>query len=119
MYYYACTVSLPYTTNSTAPLLKIALAGIDSIYAKGLFYKKSGVIIPELYPEGLYENDLFSGSENPKYKKLSALMDQVNFKFGKSKIFHGSLGTSIDWLPKTLLKSPNYTTSIDEVLRVI
>ena len=117
-YHYGCTVSLSYTTNSNQPLLKIALAGIDSIYEKGLSYKKTGVLVPELFPEGLYENDLFSGSENPKFKKISSTIDQINLKFGRSKLFHGSLGTSIDWLPKTQLKSPNYTTSIDEVLRV-
>ncbi len=113
---FSSIVSLPYTTNSTTPLLKIALQGIESIYTKGVLYKKTGVLATELLPEGVYTQDLFTPDEDPKYQKLAIMLDQINAKFGRNQVFHGSLGTSRDWLPKDLLKSRQFTTSLNELL---
>lgn len=115
---FSCTVQLPYATNSTGPLLKMALRGIESVYEKGVVYKKVGVMAPELLIEGACAQDLFAPVEDPKQKQLSNLMDNINIKFGRHKIFNGSFGTKRDWLPKTLMRSLRYTTEYDELLGV-
>ncbi len=115
---FGCSVSLPWPTHSTTPLLEIALQGIESLYTPGVIYKKTGVLAPELVTEGLYTPDLFTPEEDPKHEKISRLLDRVNGRFGKAQLFHGSLGTSQDWLPKNHLRSPRYTTCMDELLKV-
>ncbi len=111
-------VQLSYTTNSTVPLLNIAIKGLESIFKEGVAYKKAGVLAPELLPEGIYVQDLFTECENPKYQQLSTVIDRINSKYGKNQVFHGTLGTKRDWLPKDLLKSFCYTTRYDQLLKV-
>lgn len=118
-WHFACTVTLPCPSNSTGPLLKIALQGIESIYQPGAGYKKVGVLAPEIFPAGLYTQDLFAPAENPIHSKISQAMDHINERFGSNQIFMGSLGTQRDWLPQHHLRSPHYTTSLEEVLRVV
>ena len=115
---FSCTVSLPWPSNSTGSLLDIALRGIESLYEEGIVYKKTGVLAPELVPEGLYTPDLFTPEEDPKHQTLSKLLDQINAKFGSTQVFHGSFGAKQDWLPKNHLRSPHYTTSMQELLKV-
>lgn len=115
---FSCMVSLPWPSNSTGPLLTIALRGIESLYKQGILYKKTGVLAPDLVAEGFYAPDLFTPEENPKQQKLSQLMDEINAQFGGMQLFHGSLGAHQDWLPKNHLRSPHYTTSLREVLEV-
>ncbi len=114
---FACTVSLPFATNSTASLLRVALSGIDSIFKEGVAYKKAGVLAAELLPEGMYVQDLFTPEEDPKLQKISILVDQINAKFGRNQLFHGSLGTTRDWLPKDLFRSPCFTTDLNQLLK--
>lgn len=102
---FSCVVQLPYATNSNGPLLDIALRGLESVYEKGVIYKKAGVMAFNLLPEGAYAQDLFTPVEDPKHQQLSKLMDGINSKFGRHKIFNGSFGTTRDWLPKTLMRS--------------
>ena len=115
---FSCVVKLPYATNSNGPLLEIALRGIESVYEKGVIYKKAGVMAIEILPRGTCTQDLFAPIEDPKHIRLSALMDNINSKYGRHKIFNGSFGTTRDWFPKTLMRSSRYTTEYNELLKV-
>ncbi len=115
---FSCTVGLPYTTNSTGPLLEISLKGLETIFKSGIEYKKAGVLAPEVYPAGIFIQDLFTPVEKPQCAKVSHTMDEINKRFGRNQIFHGTLGTKRDWLPKDLLRSFRYTTEYNELLRV-
>lgn len=115
---FACVIKLPNYTNSTLPLLQAALKGFACVYEPGVIYKKAGAVAFDLVPEGLYLSDLWTPAEDIKQQRLSILMDEVNAKFGKGHIFHGSLGTGQRWLPKNMLKSAQYTTNYHELLQV-
>ncbi len=117
-FHFGCTVSLPYSSSSTAPLLQIALSGLTSIYDPSVIYKKTGILIQELLPEGHLAQDLFTPEENPRQQQLSQLMDQVNAKFGRDQLFPGSMGIARDWLPNHSQRSRHFTTSLSEVMEV-
>ena len=112
----SCTVHLPYASNATQPILQAALKGLRDIFTKGISYKKLGIVAFELLTQPSMTFDLFAEAPNTKHEKISDTMDQINRKFGANKVFHASMGIERDWISKRSLRSPRYTTKMDELV---
>lgn len=111
------TVVLSYPTDSTLTIAKAAVTAVESIFKKGIKYKKAGVIISGLVPNDNFQLNLFA-HENPKHKLLMSAIDKLNQKYKSDKIKLGNQDLKRTWKMKQERLSPKYTTNIKEVLVV-
>lgn len=104
--------------NDTPTFMDAVVKLLDKLYRPGIAYKKAGVSLENIQRENDIEQDLFS-FENGQADRLSAVIDQLNNRFGKGTV---SLSTvkreGEDWKMKREHRSPSYTTRFSEVLAV-
>lgn len=100
-------------TNDTFVLMKEARRLLDVLYDATVPYKKAGVILGGIEPQTMAENSLFT--EDIRTQSLSFLEDEINKKFGKGVLRHGATLGEQKWQERKERKSPNYTTSWQEM----
>ena len=92
---------------------------LDSIYKKGLVYKKSGVIVGDIIPQNQIQLNMFETDQNRiKRDSLNSAVDLINQSIGRNTIHIGSQGIARVWQLKQEKLSPCYTTKWDDLLRV-
>ena len=111
---------LPWTTNSTQPLLKTALGLLREIYKRGYEYKKTGVLLTGLQSEArrqlsFYEQDREQEQDS---KNLMQVMDYINNRYGKEALKYACAGVEKDWEMRRELVSREFTTNWDEIPKV-
>ena len=113
------TISLPSPTDDSRQLVNVALWGLKQIYKPKFNYAKAGVMLSELVPAAGVQTDLFSQTQisNKSYDLMTA-MDKINKKMGKEAIKLASEGFKRPWKMKQENKSPSYTTSWNELVKV-
>lgn len=112
------TVQLSLPTNDTFVLIKEAKKALYQIYKSGYRYKKVGVNLLGIIPEEYVQGNLF---ETPTASKsaLTKVVDDLNIKFGKSKVSSALVGTRIkEWELIKEERSPRYTTQWNEMLHI-
>ena len=116
-YYQSQVISLPVATNNTPELIKYASCGIDHIFQKGFFYKKTGVIFQELFPASCYQSGLFDPIDREKFKKVMQSIDKINRKMGTNSIKYAALGLNNcpNWQTVFNKRSPAYTTDWEQL----
>ena len=103
-------------TDDTLKLVKAALSGLKSIYRIGYQYKKTGVLLMGLQPKGNVQPTLFDDpEEDARSDRLMTVMDAINQKMGRDSLGIAAAGIKQRWAMRRDLKSPNYTTSWDEL----
>ncbi len=65
------------SSADSAVITRATLAGL---------YKKAGVILTEIGPQGLELCDLFAQLPNPRRARMMAVMDRVNAEFGRGTL---------------------------------
>ena len=110
-------VSFSYPTDSSLLISKQAVNAVESIYKKGIQYKKAGVIVTGLVPTDNYQLDLFN-KEDPKHKPLMSAIDHINKKYKAHKIKIGNQDLQRTWKMRQERLSPRYTTNINEIIKV-
>lgn len=110
-------VVLPYPTDSSLVICNQAVRALESIYKKGIRYKRAGVIVTGLVPTYNYQLDMFC-NENPKHKPLMSTIDKINKKYKDYKIKLGSQDLERTWKMRQERLSPKYTTNINEIIKV-
>lgn len=109
-------VPLPYPTDDTLLLGKAAIAGLRVIYREGYRYKKSGTALLELSPKAQRQTTLFDDTERcDKRERLSAVIDQVNLRYGKQTLSVAGAGLEKAWKLKAENRSPGWTTQWAEL----
>lgn len=110
-------VKLPYPSNSSITISKYAQLGLKSIFKKGFYYKKAGVIVMGVVPENQRQLNMFC-EENPKHLSLMKSIDFINRKIGRTKIKLASQDLGRTWKMRQERLSPNYTTSFEDLIIV-
>jgi len=117
-YHYSRAVTLPFATNSAltisgaaVQLLKDMLESTDTVK-----FKKAGVIVSELVPDNTKQFNMFT-EEDPRHLSLMKAMDKVNAKMGSRVIRLGAQAEKT-WDMKQEMRSPRYTTNINDILVV-
>jgi DNA polymerase V len=109
-------------TLDTSLVTKLALAGLKKIFKSGYRYQKAGVILFDIAPEQNKQYQLGNASSQIQMDKANQMkmqtIDKINSKFGSSSIFLGSEGVQKDWRMKNEKRSPSYTMSWYEILKV-
>lgn len=110
-------VKMPYPTNSSIDLMKLAVEGLEKIYKTGYQYKKAGVIVMDIRPENTKQFSLFN-NENPKHQAIMKTIDQLNNSIGQNKVKFASQDLGRTWKMNQEKLSPRYTTKLNEIITV-
>ena len=108
-------VKLPFPTSSSIEIVEFALQGLQTIYKKGIGYKRAGVVLMNFEKDTEYQQSLFTNS-NPKHALLMEAMDHINSKFG-TRIRLAVQDKKTHKLRQEKL-SPCYTTRINDLITV-
>ncbi|MFT5539484.1 MAG: DNA polymerase V [Alphaproteobacteria bacterium] len=109
------TIVLPEATNDTAVLIGAALRGFEGIFRPGYRYKRAGVMLFDLGPEGGGTGSLFGAAANPRAAALTVACDRLNQRLGRGAVRYGAEGIAGRWQTRRRFSSPRYTTCWDEI----
>ena len=115
-HYATKVISLPYPTNSSLVLSNYAIKAIESVFKKGIAYKKAGIILTGLVPSNNYQLNIFDW-ENSNHQPLMNAIDKINYKFS-NKIKLANQDLKKTWKMKQDYLSPNYTTNLEDIIKV-
>lgn len=99
---------LPIPANDTPTILTVAKENLTSLLRGTTRVKKCGILLFDFIQEEDLSFDLFWKDLDPKKKKLMALVDSTNARFGKNTLLYASSKTSSG-------RSPRCTTCWDEI----
>jgi len=113
------TYELASPTDTTGELVRWAQRGLTQIYRRGYLYKKAGVMLNGLLPAGSLTMRTHGDEQFERARRAMQAVDSLNRRHGRGTVRCG-LPRSPDgrWPTKSLMRSPRYTTRLDEVLRV-
>lgn len=111
------SLPLPYPTNSSIELAKFATQGLKLLFREGFQYKKAGVIVMEISPEGTKQRMLFENSDD-RHSALFAVVDKLNIALGNKKIKLAAQDLDRTWKMRQERLSPRYTTRLSEIITV-
>ena len=117
-YHPGATVPLSIPTADTTRLLRAARVGLRHIYRQGYQYKRAGIVLLDLAPEGAVTGDLFAtlGAETTaRRERLMVVMDGINSRWGRGTMRYLAEGLAQPWQMKRQRMSPRYTTSWAEL----
>ena len=118
----AATCKFMVGTADTLEITESAMRLVDAIYKPGISYKKSGVIISDIFPDTAVQQVLFDNVRNrPGRLYLSRTMDDLNHRYGLKTVglaVEGQLRGSEPWSVRCEHRSGNYLTDLDGILTV-
>jgi DNA polymerase V len=117
-YHYSRAMTMPFATNSAITISNVAIKLLNSLMESTdtIKFKKAGVIVTELIPEGAKQFNLFN-DEDPRHLALMKAMDHVNKKMGTRIVRLGPQAKKT-WDMHQDMLSPRYTTDIKDLLTV-
>ena len=111
-------ITLPTATSFTNELIKPAVSLVDSLYRKGTFYKKAGVMLSGIVPDDSIQGNLFLPETKNCGRKLMDMIDNINFSQRDDVLKFAASGTDRNWKMRMEMRSPRYTTRWDELFKV-
>ena len=105
-------------SNDTRLFIKVAKNILKSIYKKNVVYSKLGITITNITENKLKQMDLIGNIDFPEYENSNIIMDildTVNEKMGKNKLFLASEGIQKTWKKSPVNLSPKYTTQWEDI----
>ena len=105
-------------SNDSMEITKNALLLLNRIYKKGYSYKKAGVIVSDIVPEGSRQLSLFTNKDPFKVNNVMKAIDKVNQAMGRNKVRLAVQGFDRKWRLKQEKLSPCYTTRFSDILTV-
>ena len=112
-------VSLRESSANTARFIEAMNEGLKRIYKTQIGYKRAGITLLDIIDQSHCLHDLFCPqTNNIKDTKLMAAFDAINQKLGAKSIYFGAQSQGVNHFIKRGLKSPSYTSSWAELLKV-
>ena len=110
---------MPEATNDSLVLVKAAVRSVRKAWTDEYRYSKAGIVTTDLVPlaasqqafPGLGQIDRQQGAA------LMAALDACNRRFGREAVVPGAAGfaPTREWSTKFEMRSPHYTTRVDEL----
>ncbi len=97
-------------TNYTGELVHYAVDGLEEIFRRGYRYKKAGVIVSGMVPEGQVQGQLFDVLDRHKHRAAMHAIDRINQLMGRDVVRCAAQGFGRDWKLRQERLSPCYTT---------
>lgn len=111
-------VELPFPTDDTRAITQAAVCGLEQVYRDGYAFAKAEVLLMELCHRQDVTGDLFAPPQAAASQAVMAVLDSVNAKWGRGTIRPGGVPAEPEWGMRRELKSPSYTTDLDQLWRV-
>lgn len=108
--------NLPSPTNDTLVISHFARLALENIFLPGHRYMKCGLELSEMVEEGTENLELFPAPRAGRSEALMHAIDVLNQKMGRNTVVFAGSGLSRDWYTKRDLRSPRYTTDMNELL---
>lgn len=110
------TVDFPEASNDTLVLVRAAKWGARRIWKGGYRYAKAGLMTVDLVPLEASQRALIGALDRDRSGRLMAALDACNAKHGRGAVFPAAAGVERQaWVTKFDMRSPRYTTRVDEV----
>ena len=93
-YYPQAVVEFPEAEDSSIGLVEGCLKALDQIYLPGIAYKKAGVTVSGIVPNGHIQQNLYYQPDYERNRKVDLLMDEVNRRYGRSSLHLAVQGES-------------------------
>lgn len=110
-------IKLPYPTNSSIEISNFAVKALRLIFKEGYQYKKAGVVVQKLTPEGVRQTTMFD-TRDERHIPLMNMVDAINKSCGTQKVRLGSQDQKRVWKMKQEKLSPRYTTNINDIIKI-
>ncbi|PWQ95864.1 DUF4113 domain-containing protein [Leucothrix arctica] len=88
------------------------------VYLQGHSYQRAGVLFMGLVPHSFEQGDLFSPKYTDRSGSLMDTVDLINKKMGRGMVRFAGESYGGDWRMNQNMKSPSYTTRVDELYKV-
>ncbi|KQM27925.1 MULTISPECIES: Y-family DNA polymerase [unclassified Sphingomonas] len=108
------STSLHPMTSDSLELIAAARRCAERAWRDGYAYTKAGVLLDDLLPAEQRPRTLFEGDTAPR-SRLMAAIDEVNGRFGKFTAVTASQGFRRQWRLRSDMRSPAWTTRLEEV----
>ena len=110
-------VTLPEASNDGLVLLKAAKFGVRRIWRDGYRYSKAGIISTDLVPLEASQRALIGAFDRERGGALMDAVDACNRRFGRGAVVSAAAGLERErsWSTKFEMRSPRYTTRLDEM----
>lgn len=112
------TVDFPEASNDTLTLVRAAKWGARRIWKSGYRYAKAGLMTVDLVPLEASQRALIGALDREKSGRLMEALDACNRKLGRGVVFPAAAGIARQkkaWVTKFEMRSPRYTTRLEEV----
>ena len=110
--------TLPHPSALTHQLIKVAVGLVDQLFEKGRTYKKAGVMLSGLVPDGSIQGNLFATHSDNRQRFLMHAIDNINFSQRDDSVKWGASGIARDWKMRQELRSKRHTTRWEELREV-
>jgi DNA polymerase V len=110
-------IALHPMTNDSFELIAAARRGVEHGWRDGYAITKAGIMLDHLVAAELRPRTLFEG-DTDKRDRLMGALDSVNSRFGRYAAVPAAQGFKRDWKMRADMKSPAWTTRIEDVPRV-
>lgn len=112
------TTKLNVPTSDSAELMSYAKRLLDKIFQEGYRYKKAGVMLSGIVPQGDLQQNIFDTIENrDKRQELFRAIDKINAASGAQKV-RFAVQEQKNWTVKKEFRSPNYLSNLNELMEV-
>lgn len=105
-------------TADTGQLISSLVHELGELYSPAREYYRAGVLLYDFLPAKSLQTDLF-GVVDVEHETKAALrmqtVDKLNERFGKGRIHYAAEDLGQQWRPRYNLRSPRYTTKLDEL----
>jgi len=112
------TVDFPEASNDTLILVRAAKWGARRIWKPGYRYAKAGLMTVDIVPLEASRRALIGALDREKSGRLMEALDACNQKHGRGVVLPAAAGIAKQqeaWITKFDLRSPRYTTLLEEV----
>lgn len=117
-YFNTAKASFPDPTDDSLTIAAIAIGALKTIFRAGYGYKKAGVTITEIVPRECRQHSLFiDQADVEKRSRLMKTIDSINSGSSSNRVRIASAGNISDKM-RGENASPNYTTSLDDIITV-
>lgn len=111
-------------TDTTTEIVAASLGILESIFRKGIYYKRAGVMVSGISPASVVQTDLFTfdPEQRKKFQDVSRTLDTINSRIGADTIvlasqqysLKGADGRNVKFVNaiRRAIKSPDYTTRL-------
>ncbi|MGA0534353.1 MULTISPECIES: Y-family DNA polymerase [Hansschlegelia] len=102
-------------SSDSLVLIAAASRGAQRLWRPGAKLAKAGVILDDLVRAENVPAALIGGRDREKAARMMAAIDAVNAKHGRGSVTSAAVGIRKAWQTKFEMRSPRYTTRVDEL----